>query len=82
MLCVISSKIYGYKLSQRFSDIKLPLFNSLIMAAALYLIGRLTLNNLWILLLQVVAGIVIYYAMAKLSKDKNIDILKTIMFKK
>lgn len=81
-LCVISSKVYGYKLSQRFIDIKLPFFNSLIMAGALYLIGLLALNNLWILLLQVVAGIIVYYVMAKLTKDKNIDILKTILFKK
>lgn len=81
-LCVISSKLYGYKLSQRFSDIKLPLFNSMIMAGALYLIGRLALSNLWILLLQVVAGIIVYYVMAKLTKDKNIGILKTILLKK
>lgn len=81
-LCVISSSVYGYKLSQRFSDIKLPLFNSLVMAVALYLIGRLTLSNLWVLLLQIVVGIVIYYEMAKLTKDKNIGVLLTILLKK
>ena len=52
------------------------------MAVALYLIGRLTLSNLWVLLLQVVAGIVIYYVMAKLTKDKNIGVLLTILLKK
>lgn len=81
-LCVISSNVYGYKLGQRFDDFKLPLINSLIMAIALYFIGRLDLSNLWILILQVLAGILIYITMAKLTRDKNINVLKTILLKK
>lgn len=80
-LCVISSKIYGYTLSQRLKDIKLPLMNSIIMAITLYFIGRLVLSNLCVLLLQITAGVIIYAVMAKLTRDKNLDLLKAIILK-
>ena len=80
-LCVISSKVYGYTLGQRFNDIKLPLFNSLIMAVAIYFIGRLDLSLLFILLLQISVGVILYVVMAKITGDKNFDMLKSIILK-
>ena len=81
-LCVISSRTYGYSLIDRFRDIKLPLFNSIIMAVFLFLINQLRLSNVNTLLLQIVIGVSIYALMAKITKDQNIIMLKQILLKK
>lgn len=80
-LCIISSRVYGYTLKQRFDDIKLPFLNSLIMAIILYMITRFNLNYFWTLLLQIGFGMVIYFFMAKLTKDANLGQLKSILTK-
>ena len=81
-LCFISSKTYGYTLRYRFNDIKLPLFNSIVMAAFLYLINKMELNNVSTLLLQVTIGASIYTLLAKVTKDQNLLLLKQIFIKK
>lgn len=81
-LCVISDKVYGYKLKDRFLDIRLPLFNSLVMAIVLSFINRLGLNHFETLSLQVIVGVPVYYVMAKITKDGNLPLIKKILFKK
>lgn len=81
-LSVISSKTYGYTLRYRFNDIKLPLFNSIVMAAFLYLINIMELSNVSTLLLQVTIGASIYTLLAKITKDQNLLLLKQIFIKK
>lgn len=81
-LCIISSRTYGYTLSQRFQDIRSPLFNSIIMAVILYFINHIGLSNVYTLLLQVIIGLSIYLFMAKVTKDQNLLLLKQILIKR
>jgi Membrane protein involved in the export of O-antigen and teichoic acid len=72
-LCIISSKIYFYKLRQRFYDLALPLLNSLVMALVLYVIIYLNLGYAETLSLQVLVGIIVYLMMAKITRDENLQ---------
>lgn len=81
-LCVVSSKLYGYRLIDRWSDIKLPLLNSLIMAAVLHGINMMEFDLLPTLVFQVLAGASVYMLMARITKDQNLGQLKSIILKK
>lgn len=82
VLCVISSRLYGYNLLQRFQDIKRPLFNSLIMISLIYMISILGFRYEVTFGLQILIGVLVYFFMAKLSKDQNLPYFTKIIFNK
>lgn len=81
-LCVVSKITYGYKLKERWRDIRLPLFNSLIMACILCFVYLFNFSNIVTLTLQVIFGTIVYYLMAKITKDDNLRLFFKVILKK
>lgn len=79
VLFVVSSRIYGYSLKERFSDISKPIISSIIIAGIIWVIGLTQLDVIYILLFQMLSGIVIYFIMMQILKDKNYIIIKSIL---
>lgn len=61
---IISMKIYGYSIKERFFDLIRPILNTCLMAGVIYPISLLSIGNNWILILQVIAGVCVYTALA------------------
>ena len=76
----ISSATYGYKLKERITDIAKPLFNSSIMAIIVWFIQKNCFESLWMLIVQVLVGIVIYILLAFFTKDTNLIIVSKLLF--
>lgn len=70
---IVSSKIYYYSLAERLIDMWKPICGSLVMSITLFGLSRIGLLDIWTLCLQVFTGVVVYYLMAKVLKDDNLD---------
>lgn len=68
---VISSKVYDYKLSERVIDLIKPLINSVIMAIAVMYVGKVKINNVLLLMIQCLTGVIIYIVLSLITKDDN-----------
>lgn len=79
IIFIISKKMYKYGLFDRVKDLIGPICYSLVMAALLYFIGRLGLSNIITICIQIVVGVVAYFGIAILFKDKNVNYLKIIL---
>lgn len=79
VVSVISAKIYGYKLTERLKDIYKPFINATVMAALIFFLKYLPLSPVWMLLLQILIGIIAYFFLAWITKDKNIMTFKTLL---
>lgn len=73
-----SSKIYGYSLRDRLSDMWKPLLGSIVMAGTLYGVSRIGLSNILTLCIQIITGIVIYLIVAKMTKDDSLGYCLTV----
>ena len=71
VLVIISTKIYQYTLKERFLDLIKPLFNTSIMALAVYGITFFTGSAIALLILQPFVALVIYSVMSYITKDEN-----------
>lgn len=76
---IVSSKIYDYKLRERFLDMWKPILGSIVMSSALLGISLIGLSYLSTLCIQIVVGITVYYLMAKITKDDNLDYCLSIV---
>ncbi|MCI9135010.1 MAG: lipopolysaccharide biosynthesis protein [Lachnospiraceae bacterium] len=72
IICMISSRIYGYSLHMRIKDLIKPFFSSAVMSASIYFLRRFYNNKLICLVIQVVMGIIIYLLLAILMRDENL----------
>ncbi len=86
LISVISKKVYNYKIIERIKDTYKPLINSIIMAASIYFIQFIPIHNVFILLLQFLVGVGVYFFLAWLTKDSNltlsIQLIKKLIRKK
>ncbi len=69
---IVSSKIYDYKLKDRFLDMWKPVLGSIVMAGVLFAVTLIGMSDIGILTLQIISGTVVYFSMAKLTKDDNL----------
>ena len=76
---IVSSKIYNYKLKDRFLDMWKPILGSFVMSAALYGISLIGLSNIVTLCIQIVVGVIVYLLMAKITKDDNMSYCLSII---
>lgn len=76
---IISSKIYDYKLKDRFHDMWKPTLGSVIMAATLFGISIMGLHNIATIVIQTIVGVIVYFLMAKLTKDDNLNYCHSIL---
>lgn len=81
VLAIYSQKRYGYKLTERFDDLKKPLLNSVIMLILIYPINYLNMSYLGQLLIQIPLAIIVYALLAFITSDDNakyvLQIIKT-----
>ncbi len=64
-------KLIGYKIGYQLWDLIPNLLSAAFMAVCVYFIGRLNINRILLLGLQVVAGMVIYIAISVITKNKS-----------
>lgn len=76
---VISSKVYDYRLRDRFLDMWKPIVCSIVMSAVLLGISLIGLPDALTLTIQFISGVIIYILMAKLMKDDNFDYCLSIV---
>lgn len=76
---IISHFVFSYSLKERFHDICRPLLNSVAMAVILWLLTLVIENNIVLLSVQIVTGLMIYYVLAKITKDDNIKEIKELV---
>ena len=76
---IISAKIYGYSLSERFRDLIKPTVCSLIMAGAALSTELLHLSDLPTLLLKAAVCVAVYLLIAIVTKDENFKYMITVL---
>lgn len=75
VIFVISSKIYQYTIKERIRDLIKPFFNAFVMATVMYSMIYFIQNDLFLLLFQVIIGLITYLVMTKLTKDNNLQFI-------
>ena len=79
IIAVIASRIIGYSVKEKIIDLWKPLCNSLVMFAAIMIVDKyLEVNNMVIILIEFILGTSVYFGMALLTKDENINRLKVV----
>lgn len=74
VVCIISCRVFGYKVSERIKDIIKPLSNSAIMAIVVFALGYyLSFSPVVSIVLQVATGIVVYLIMAFITRDGSLN---------
>lgn len=82
VLCIISSKVFGYSLKDRFLDLWHTVFYSSIIAVIVYAISLFHFN-VWVqVLLQLLSGIVSFLLLSSIMKDKNLNLIISIVKEK
>ena len=82
VIVLVSIKLYNYTLRERLSDLLKPLLNSIIMAVAMFLVGRLGQPYIavgWLLLILIFTGLAVYYILVNITKDNSCDYIKQIV---
>lgn len=63
-------KLLGYTYKKQFDDLKTNLFTSLIMGAIVFVLNYLPGNKLLILIFQIIAGMIVYFGINLIVKNK------------
>lgn len=83
---VISSRVYGYSLLNRLSDMWKPLLCSTVMALVMIWVSTLDFSVIVLVFVQAILGIIVYILMGRLIKDDNLiyclSIIKDVLSKK
>jgi O-antigen/teichoic acid export membrane protein len=75
-------KLISYSFTEQFRDIFPPLSMSLIMFVMIFLFGRIHMNLVYTLILQIIIGIVSYIVMCEITKPMPYIILKSKILSK
>lgn len=75
----ISSKIYGYTIGQRISDIWKPVVSAVVMSFCIYAVSLIGLSYWLTLALQIIVAMTVYGIMSYLTKDDSLDYCLNMM---
>lgn len=79
---IIASKVVGYSIKEKITDMWKPLCNSLIMFGLIMLIDKyLAINNLVLIVIEILLGVLVYFGLALITKDENIKQCKNMFLK-
>lgn len=78
-LFVVSRNIYNYFLSKRFHDLLKPAINAVLMVILIWPLSLIINNYSLLLLSQLTLGITVYFILAILTHDENIQIVKKLI---
>lgn len=73
VIIFISKFVYGYSFKERVFDIYKPLVNSLVMVLIMYVLSLLNIGVGFQLIVQIFGGVIVYYAMAKITRDESLS---------
>ena len=79
VIVLIGKMAYNYSLHERLVDLYKPIINSIIMALVMWSIGRIVYNPFISLLIQLIAGVLVYILMSSLTKDNSYNYIKSIV---
>ncbi len=75
-------RLIGYRFKDIVADITPSLLLSLVMGALVYLIGKIEINSVLLLFLQIIAGMVFYTAVSAALRLEQFKYVKNLIFKK
>ena len=76
VLMLVSSKAYNYSIGKRIMDIYKPTINSVVMALLMFILTYVFSNSVALLFFQIFFGVISYYLLAYITKDRNLIFLK------
>lgn len=79
ILCIISSRVFGYSLWDRCKDLVKPVFNSAVMAMVAYAMTRYFERDYVLVAMQMFVSGVVYILMSWITHDKNLFQVKNII---
>lgn len=68
-------KLLNYNIKEQCEDMFIPLINAAIMAAAIWIIDFLPMPDLWQMIIQIIAGAVIYILLNIIEKNEQFEYL-------
>ena len=74
-----SEKLIGYKIKNQLYDLLSPGVIGIIMMLAVYFVGKLNINVIVLLTIQIIVGAVVYLLMAKLFKLEEYSYIKGLL---
>lgn len=78
----ISSNLYNYSILERIKDMSKPAINAALMSIAVWNVQRINAPLLFVLILQVVIGIIVYVGLALTTKDENLTYIINLIKEK
>ncbi len=72
-------KLIGYRYRYQIMDLLPNLVSSIVMGIGVYLLGLIQIDKLVVMIIQIVSGIAIYYAIGLISKNRNLRFLLDIV---
>lgn len=76
-----TSRIINYKFIEQIMDVGKFIFGALLMGSIVFLLGYLPINSFECLVIQILAGVMIYYMYVKVCKIEEYKIMKAIIGK-
>ena len=80
ILCIISSKVFGYTLLDRCKDLVKPVLNSAVMAMVAYVMTRYFERDYVLVAMQMFVSGVVYVFMSWITHDTNLFQVKNVVF--
>ena len=72
-------KLIGYRYRYQIMDFLPNLISSIVMGIGVYYLGLIQIDKLVVMIIQIVSGIAIYYAIGLISKNRNLRYLLDIV---
>ena len=79
---IAMKKLIKYRFREQLFDFVINLIPAALMLASVYFLHYLPLNGTIILLLQIVTGIIVYFVISLITKNKQFLYFKSLVFKK
>ena len=78
----MTNRKIGYKLNEQVKDISYVLISSIIMGLVVYLVGKISISTIFLLIIQIVVGAIIYILLSHFMKLYGYVYIKGKIFKK
>ena len=72
-------KLIGYRYRYQIMDLLPNLISSIVMGIGVYFLGLIQIDKLVVMIIEIVSGIAIYYAIGLISKNRNLRFLLDIV---
>lgn len=82
IIAIMGSKIIGYSVKDKITDLRKPICNSLVMFGVILITDKyLAINNILLIATEFILGASVYIGMAVLTNDENVKVIKVVLKK-